>query len=142
MDYITIRWADLDPNFHLRHSSYYDFAAQERISILNQYNITIAAMKEQQFGPVLFKEECEFKREITMTSKIYIETKLLRMKKDASFWIIRHRFLSDTNKLHAILKVEGSWMDTIKRKLAKPVPKIVYKGLYSFPKTDDFEYIQ
>lgn len=141
MNYIKIRWADLDPNFHLRHSSYYDFAAQERISILNQYGITITVMKEQQFGPVLFKEECVFKREIAMLSEIYIETKLLKMKKDASFWIIQHRFLSASDKLHATLKVEGSWMDTIRRKLAKPVPSVVYEGLSGFPKTDDFEYI-
>lgn len=141
MKNLNLRWSDLDPNFHLRHSSYYDLAAQERIDILYQYGITIAVMKEENFGPVLFKEQCEFKREIHLNSQIHIITKLLKMKKDGSFWIIQHEFVSEENKLHAIIKVEGSWIDTVKRKLAKPVPEVILKGLDAFPKTDDFEYI-
>lgn len=138
---LTLRWSDLDPNFHLRHSSYYDLAAQERIEILNEYGITIDMMKIQHVGPVLFKEQCEFKREIHLNSKIHIVTKLLKMKKDGSFWIIQHEFLSEEDKLHALLKVEGSWIDTLKRKLARPVPEEIFAGLEAFPKTDDFEYI-
>ena len=141
MKYLKLRWADLDPNFHLRHSAYYDLAAQERIEILNQYGITIEVMKAENFGPVLFKEQCEFKREIHLESKIHIVTSLLRMKEDGSFWVIQHEFLSAENKLHALLKVEGSWIDTVKRKLAKPVPESIYLGLTSFPKSADFEYI-
>lgn len=141
MKNLTLRWSDLDPNFHLRHSSYYDLAAQERIEILHQYGITIHMMKDENVGPVLFKEQCEFKREIHLDSKIHIVTRLLKMKKDGSFWIIQHEFLSEENKLHALLKVEGSWIDTVKRKLARPVPEAVFAGLEAFPKTEDFEYL-
>lgn len=141
MKYLSFRWSDLDPNFHLRHSSYYDLAAQERIQILNEYGITMNNMKAENVGPVLFKEQCEFKREIHLNSKIYVLTKLLKMKKDGSFWIIQHEFLSDEDKLHALIKVEGSWIDTVKRKLARPVPDIIFSGLEKFPKTEDFEYI-
>ena len=141
MKNLTLRWSDLDPNFHLRHSSYYDLAAQERIEILHQYGITIHMMKDENVGPVLFKEQCEFKREIHLDSKIHIVTRLLKMKKDGSFWIIQHEFLSEENKLHALLKVEGSWIDTVKRKLARPVPEAVFAGLEAFPKTADFEYL-
>jgi acyl-CoA thioester hydrolase len=28
---LSFRWSDLDPNFHVRHSAYYDFGAQHRI---------------------------------------------------------------------------------------------------------------
>lgn len=141
MKNVTLRWSDLDPNFHLRHSSYYDLAAQDRIDILHQYGITINVMKTENVGPVLFKEQCEFKREIHLNSKIHIVTKLLKMKKDGSLWIIQHEFLSDENKLHALITVEGSWIDTIKRKLARPVPPAIFSGLESFPKTEDFEYL-
>ncbi|MEH6305761.1 acyl-CoA thioesterase [Olivibacter sp. CPCC 100613] len=141
MNFLKLRWADLDPNFHLRHSVYYDFAAQERITILNQYGINASVMSDQHFGPVLFKEECLFKREILLSARIYIDTKVLKMKRDGSFWVIQHKFLSDTDTIHAILTVEGSWIDTIKRKLARPVPSIVLKSLEKFPKTADFEYI-
>jgi acyl-CoA thioester hydrolase len=141
MKNLNLRWSDLDPNFHLRHSSYYDLAAQERIEILHQYGITIEMMQAENVGPVLFKEQCEFKREIHLNSRIHILTKLLKMKKDASFWVIQHEFLSEEDKLHALLKVEGSWIDTIKRKLARPVPEVILSGLERFPKTEDFEYL-
>lgn len=141
MKQLNLRWSDLDPNFHLRHSSYYDLAAQERVDILDQYGITLQLMKEEHIGPVLFKEECEFKREIHLNSKIHMVTKLLRMKRDGSRWVIQHEFLSDEDKLHALIKVEGSWIDTIKRRIARPLPDIVLSGLESFPKTEDFEYI-
>jgi len=141
MKNLSLRWADLDPNFHLRHSSYYDLAAQERIDILNEYGITIGMMQEENVGPVLFKEQCEFKREIHLNSKIHIVTTLLKMKKDGSFWIIQHEFLSEDDKLHALIKVEGSWIDTIKRKLARPVPAAIFSGFERFPKAEGFEYI-
>ncbi len=141
MKNLNLRWSDLDPNFHLRHSAYYDLAAQERIEILDEYGINIELMKTQNIGPVLFKEQCEFKREVHLNSKIHIVTKLLKMKKDASFWIIQHEFLSEEDKLHALLTVEGSWIDTIKRKLARPVPEAIFSGLERFPKTIDFEYL-
>lgn len=141
MKNLSLRWSDLDANFHLRHSSYYDLAAQERIDILHDYGITLQAMRNENAGPVLFKEQCEFKREIHLDSKIHIVTKLLKMKKDGSFWIIQHEFLSEENKLHAVLTVEGSWIDTVKRKLARPVPEVIFSGLELFPKAADFEYL-
>jgi acyl-CoA thioester hydrolase len=141
MKNVQLRWADLDPNFHLRHSSYYDLAAQERIDILQEYGITIELMKAENVGPVLFKEQCEFKREIHLGSKIHIVTSLLKMKKDGSRWVIQHEFLSEEGQLHALIKVEGSWMDTVKRKLARPVPVQVFEGLEKFPKNADFEYL-
>ncbi|MEJ2879865.1 acyl-CoA thioesterase [Pedobacter sp. GR22-6] len=141
MKNLSLRWSDLDANYHLRHSAYYDLAAQERIEILHQYGISISMMKDQHVGPVLFKEQCEFKREIHLNSKIHILTKLLKMKRDGSFWVIQHEFLSEDHQLHAVLKVEGSWIDTVKRKLARPVPEVIFNGLESFPKTDDFEYL-
>lgn len=141
MKHINLRWADLDPNFHLRHSSYYDLAAQERIEILDQYGISIHLMKTENIGPVLFKEQCEFRREIHLGSKVHILTSLLKMKKDGSRWVIQHEFLSEEGNLHALIKVEGSWIDTVKRKLARPVPEAIMEGLNKFPKTADFEYL-
>ena len=33
---ISLRWADLDPNFHLRHSVYYDLGSQQRVEVLDE----------------------------------------------------------------------------------------------------------
>jgi acyl-CoA thioester hydrolase len=42
---IHIRWADLDPNFHVRHSAYYDFGAQHRVEILEQLGMSMRIMQ-------------------------------------------------------------------------------------------------
>ena len=130
---VTIRWADLDPNFHLRHSVYYDFGAQQRIEILYAMGLTPKLMHEQHFGPVLFREECLFKREIRFGDEVIITAKVASMKPDASRWSIQHEFLSADSKLLASLTVDGAWIDTHLRKLISPTPPIVIQVFRAFP---------
>lgn len=135
---ISIRWSDIDPNFHMRHSAYYDFGAQHRIEILEKLGLTLRMMQEQGFGPILFREECVFRKEIKITDTITLTFKLSRMREDASRWTIQHEFLSSENKLCALLTLDGAWMDTRRRKLASPTPQIVIDVFNAFPKSDDF----
>ncbi len=135
---ISLRWADLDPNFHLRHSVYYDLGSQLRIEVLEKMGLTLKLMQQEHFGPVLFREECVFRREIHLADTITINAKVAKMRSDASRWTIQHEFLSADGKLCALLTVEGAWMDTLKRKLASPTPQIIMDVFNAFPKTDDF----
>lgn len=136
---LSFRWSDLDPNFHLRHSAYYDFGAQHRIEILEQLGLTLRVMQQQSFGPVLFREECVFRKEIKLSDKIFIHTKTSKMKADGSRWSIIHEFINEEGKLCATITVDGAWMDTKLRKLASPTPAIAIEALSIFPKSDDFE---
>lgn len=135
---ISIRWSDLDPNFHMRHSAYYDFGAQHRIEVLEQHGLTMKIMQQQSFGPVLFREECIFRREIHLSDKITITTKMGKMKEDASRWTIVHELKNEKDELCAIISVDGAWIDTKLRKLASPTPQIVQEVMNAFPKTADF----
>lgn len=135
---ISIRWSDLDPNFHVRHSAYYDFGAQHRIEILEQLGLTMKVMQEQHFGPVLFREECVFRREIRLNSKVFISTKIGKIKADASRWTIVHELKNETDELFAIISVDGAWIDTKLRKIANPTPKIAADVMNAMPKTTDF----
>lgn len=138
---ISLRWADLDPNFHLRHSVYYDFGAELRVEILEANGLSLKYMKENHLGPVLFREECIFRREIRMGDEVIITARVAKMKADASRWSIRHQFLSTDNKLLAALTVDGAWIDTNLRKLASPIPQLVIDVFNAFPKAEDFELI-
>lgn len=137
---LSIRWADIDANFHLRHSVYYDFCAQHRIDILSSLGLTLAVMQAQQWGPVLFREECLFKKEIRLGDAVAVTTALAKMKPDASRFTIRHE-LKNEQKLFAIVTVDGAWMDTKLRKLANPIPQQVADVMNALRKTDDFEWI-
>jgi len=135
---ISIRWADIDANFHLRHSVYYDFGSQQRISIFEDLGLTMQVMKENHFGPVIFREECVFKREIKLSDAITIVAKITHMRPDASRYTMQHEFFNAEDQLCAILTLDAAWIDIQKRKLVTTTPYIAQQVISAFPKTGDF----
>ena len=136
---IQVRWSDLDPNFHVRHSAYYDWGAFCRIEFLNAYGLTSDVMIEMQFGPILFREECIFRREIKMGDEIRINLQLLKSRKDFSRWSIKHEIMKGDGQLAAQLTVDGAWINMIQRKLATP-PEKVAEVFDRMPKVEGFEW--
>jgi acyl-CoA thioester hydrolase len=136
---VEVRWADLDPNFHLRHSVYYDYGASIRIEYLQQNGITPEFLRENNLGPIIFREECLFKREIRSTDKITIDLRLIRCTPNASRWSIQHHIFKNGDTLSAILTVDGAWIDTVKRKLATPPPEAT-KTFRLMPVGEGFEW--
>ena len=135
---IHIRWADLDPNFHVRHSAYYDFGAQHRVEILEHLGMTIRVMQEQNFGPILFREECIFRKEMRMNQQVFIHTKVGKINQDASRWTLIHEFKNVKEVLLATITVDGAWMDTKIRKIANPTPQIAIDVMSLILKSDCF----
>ena len=137
---IQLRWSDLDPNFHLRHSIYYDWGAFCRIEFLKEFDLSPGLMQQLHFGPILFREECVFKREIRDSDNITINLKLLKAKKDYSRWSIRHHIIKNETILCAILTVDGAWINTLERKLAVP-PPIAEKVFGQMPLDENFQWV-
>lgn len=137
---IQLRWSDLDPNFHIRHSVYYDWGAFVRIEFLNEFGLTYNVMQELKFGPILFREECVFRREIRSGDEIKMNLQLLRSKKDFSRWSIQHQIIKSDGTLCAVLTVDGAWMDVVRRKLSSP-PEKVHQVFSEMPKGEEFEWI-
>lgn len=137
---VQIRWSDLDPNFHLRHSVYYDWGAFCRIQFLNLNGLTSEVMQQLNFGPILFREECVFRKEIKSGDIISIDLELTKSKKDFSRWSIQHKIKKNENILAATLTVDGSWLDIIERKLALP-PDQVFDVFSLMPKAETFQWL-
>jgi acyl-CoA thioester hydrolase len=136
---VEIRWSDLDPNNHLRHSVYYDFGAYSRISFLYECGLTPERMREYGFGPIIFREECLFKKEIKFGDRIMVNLKLETCRADASRWTMKHELELNGDTLAAIITVDGAWLDTRLRKLTK-LPAEFSTAFLSIPKTDGFKY--
>jgi acyl-CoA thioester hydrolase len=136
---ISIRWSDLDPNFHVRHSVYYDWGAQQRLSFLYEHGITPQMMGALHFGVVLFREEAIFKREILPGDTININFQLLRATRDMRKWSIRHELSKPDGTLCAIITVDGAWLDTKARKITAP-PAQASSVFEAAPKALDFEW--
>jgi acyl-CoA thioester hydrolase len=137
---VQIRWSDLDPNFHLRHSVYYDWGAFCRVEFLNEYGLTADVMMRLKFGPILFREECIFKREIRSGDEVKMNLQILKSKQDFSRWTIQHHIIKNNETLAAILTVDGAWLNVIERKLASP-PEQVHEVFNKMPKAENFEWI-
>ena len=132
-----IRWADIDPNFHVLHSKYYDYCANARMGILAQYGITMQVVQEEHVGPILFREECVFKRELKFGDTIEIKIKLSKATDDFSRWSFVNEIWKNDDTLAAIVTVDGAWMDTQKRKLALP-PESFKKAFAAMPKAENY----
>lgn len=135
---LEIRWADLDPNFHVLHSKYYDFGAYCRMAFLTEHGITPAVMIENKIGPVIFREECIFKREIKFGDELEVFLKLSKCNEDASRWSMVHELWINGNILAALITIDGAWIDTNIRKIVKP-PEVYTNGIKLIPKTADFD---
>jgi acyl-CoA thioester hydrolase len=137
---IQVRWADIDANRHLRHSVYYDYGATMRMQTLTEAGLSTKKLEELMIGPILFREEAIFKREILFEDQIKLTVELIKATQDYGRWSLRHQFLKDDNTLAAILTVDGAWIDLNKRKLAVP-DEFVRNVFDQFPKAADFQLI-
>ncbi len=137
---VQIRWADIDQNRHLRHSAYYDYGAMVRMVFLNAHGLTTDKLEQLKIGPVLFREEALFKREIKLEDRITVDLELLKATADFSRWSIRHRFVKEGGTLAAVVQIDGAWIDLVKRKLT--VPDEFVRGVFkAFPVAAEFAAI-
>jgi len=138
---ITLRWADLDPNYHVRHSVYYDWGATIRTDFMNAQGLTLEIMQKEHFGPVLFREECVFKREIKFGDDLTINYKAFKIRKDFARFSMVHEILKADGTLCAVITVDGAWIDTQLRKLTIPA-NIGKEMIEALPKASNFEWIE
>ena len=137
---LDIRWSDLDPNFHLRHSVYYDYGAFCRVSFLEEFGLTHSIMQELKFGPILFREEAVFRREVVLGDALKINLRLTKARKDFSRWSIRHEIIKNEDKVAAVITVDGAWINLVLRKLATP-PAEVIDVFSKMEQSADFEWL-
>ncbi|MFZ6013576.1 MAG: acyl-CoA thioesterase [Bacteroidota bacterium] len=136
---VQIRWADIDANRHLRHSVYYDYGASMRMYALSERGLTTKKLEEFMIGPILFREEAIFKREIVFEDKITLDVELVKATQDYGRWSLRHHFTKSDGTVAAILNVDGAWIDMVRRKLAAP-PDFIREVFESFPRPEDFVF--
>jgi acyl-CoA thioester hydrolase len=134
-------WADMDPNRHMRHTSYNDFAAQLRVEMFEAFDCPLEYITEVGLGPILFREETKFFREVYLSEQITVTAAIQAMRKDASRWTILHEIFKEDEVKAAQIIVDGAWIDLNKRKLGTP-PEEMVKLFSEVPRTEDFEWLE
>lgn len=134
---IEVRWADIDPNFHVLHSKYYDYAAFARMSFMTEHGITPGMMMETNIAPIVFREECVFKKEVKFGDAVTVTLQLDKLSPDYRKWTFINELYINGDTLAAVITVEGAWMNTQLRKVAVP-PDEFNISIGQIPKTPGF----
>lgn len=133
----NVRWADLDPNGHLRHTVYMDCAAQARVRFLNNYGFTLERFRELGIGPVLFREEAQYLHEVRANESIIVTTEITGLSPNRKHWRMRHHIFKAGGKLACMVNVQGAWLNLKARKIAPP-PVELTQAMEQAPRTEDF----
>lgn len=118
-----VRWADADPNWHMTHSAYFEYAAHVRMSFLTEKGYPPAKFIEMGFGAILVREEIKYRREILIQEEITVTLQLTAIKSRGKLWTMQHQFLK-RDKLAAELTVDGAWLDFKTRRMITPPPAL------------------
>lgn len=135
------RWADFDPNNHMRHSAYNDYAAESRVRFFNAYKLSLIEFNKLNIGPILFKEETSFYREISLSDDITVEVLLKGTSTKGERFKFRHKIYRGDGVLAAEIDIYAAWLDLKSRKLTDPPPQII-EIFQHLDKTKDFETIK
>lgn len=134
------RWADFDPNNHMRHSAYNDYAAESRVRLFSKYGLSLKEFNHLKIGPILFKETTSFYREISIGDDVTVEVYLKGASALGERFKFIHKIYRGDGVLSAEIEIYAAWIDLSKRKLTTP-PDIILKVIEKLAKTDDFEII-
>lgn len=131
------KWSDFDPNRHMRHTAYNDYAAEVRVRFFQEHGLSINEFSKLNIGPILFKEETSFIKEIYIGENITVKMELEGVSKGIERWRFKHQLFNSNGDLAAEIKVYGAWIDLVKRKLTS-LPEKYTTIFNSLPKSLSF----
>lgn len=135
-----VLWSQIDANRHLRHSAYADFCAQARSNMLQAVGLSLDAFAKAKIGPILFREELVYHREVRLDEIIHVDVELTKLNTSNARFSFRHIVYKADGSKSAVVNVDGAWLDLSARKLTD-IPADWYTILERIPKADDFEEV-
>ena len=132
-----VLWAQIDANQHMRHTAYADFAAQARLTMLESLGLKPSVLYSYKIGPVLFREELIYLREVGINEHIKVTCDIVKARADGSRWTIRHDLYRSDGVKAAIIEADGAWIDMEKRKLITLPPELSQLFMHA-PKSSDY----
>lgn len=133
-----IKWSDLDPLGHVRHSVYGDYAVDARFKLLRDRGYPLAKFLEVGYAPITLREESRYFLEVLGGDSIVITFQLEGLSQDGSRWLVKHKILRGSDGSKAVsMTVEGSWLDMKSRKIAIPTADLLALNV-ELPRTQNF----
>ena len=133
----VVRWSDADANGHLRNTAFAEFANDTRVALLASFGYPWTRFQSLHLGPVLFREEIEYRREAALGEEVLVDACCAGLAPDASRWSIRHRLWKVDGTEMAVVTVTGSWLDLEARRAVAP-PRDLAEAFLSMPRSEPF----
>ena len=134
---VPVRWADLDPNGHVRHSVFLDLGAQARVGFLEGAGFGLAEMAAARIGPVLFTETAQYRHEIRSSELVTVDVELTGISANLKHFAMRHRLIREDGEIACIIDCRGAWMDLDTRRVV-PAPDALFAVLERMPRAADY----
>lgn len=140
-EHFTVRWSDLDANRHVRNTIFSEFATHTRFRLLETHGFSQARFESLRFGPVMFREEIRYRRELHFGDEVTVSVLFAGLSEDGSHWRVHQEVSRADQKQAAILTIEGAWIHLDSRKLVAPPPELL-SLLQTVLRTQDFEVLR
>lgn len=137
----AVRWSDLDANRHVRNTLFSEFATHTRFRLLEAHGFPQARFEALRFGPVMFREEIRYRRELLLGDEVTVNVLFAGLSEDGSQWRV-HQEVTRADGTHAAaLTIDGAWIHLDSRKLVAPPPELL-DLIGGLPRTEEFEVLR
>lgn len=119
-----VRWSDVDPNMHLKQTAYIEYTDHVRTSFFAAQGFPLTKLWASQIGPITFKLEANYKREVMLGEVVSVNLKLDNLSEDNRKWTFSHDVIKENGDLSCIVTVHGAWLDLKARKIIPAPPEI------------------
>jgi len=133
----VVRWSDADANGHMRNTAFSEHATDTRVAMFATLGFPWKRFQSLQLGPVLFREEIEYRREASIGEEVLVDSLVAGLAPDASRWSLLHRLWKVDGTEMARITVLGGWIDLELRRATAP-PRDLAEVLQAAPRSDPF----
>lgn len=135
--HIRSRWGEIDSNGHMRNVAYLDISANSRMEFFNANGYTLTEFFGAGLGPVVLKDEIEYKREVRLGEDLTVTNELAGMSEDNTRFIFRNQFIKANGKIACKISSLVAFFDIATRKSIAP-PENLMRAILSLPRSEDF----
>jgi len=105
--------------------------------MLNKMGFSLDKFAEFHIGPILFREELIYFKEVHLDEYVQVKVELTKYNKTNSRFSFIHQVFRNDGVLCCTVNVDGAWLDLQKRKLTK-LPEEMEPYLARIPRSENY----
>lgn len=134
---LTVRWADVDFNGHMRNTAYLDACVDVRMGYFAIHGFPLSEFTRHRLGPVVLRDEVDYFREMRLFDVYRLTLRTAGLSEDGSHFRLVNEFFREDGQPPARVMSTGGWLDLDTRRLIAP-PDALRQALASLERTEGF----